>query len=122
MPKFLVCDDAPSFRLLMTRALEPTGATVVTHDHWPHTADRVSAEKPDVVVLDLLMPTFDRGELLRTRAAAPDALLVVLSQLAVEDTQVYLADIEGIDLVMTKRDRPVTIVEELYAALKERGA
>jgi len=116
-PRVLICDDAPGFRLLTQTVLEEAGFGIagVAAD-WDEAEQLAGAESPDAILLDLWLPTFDKERISRVRAAAPSALLAVVSSLAIEETRRSVDGIEGIDLILSKRDPP----SELVAALRER--
>ena len=118
-PRVLLGDDAFGFRLALTAALEGAGAgTVVACERWSEVVEVAEAERFDAILVDLLMPTFDVDALVRTRAAAPDAVLAVISSYARDDAMRELEGIDGIDLVLTKRERP----NDIARALIERVA
>ena len=75
MPKVLVVDDDPSVRALVADVLELEGYLVETADDGPSALLAVAAERPDCVVLDVMMPGLDGHEVLArrcgTRRAAP---------------------------------------------------
>ncbi len=59
MPKILVVDDDPDIRDAITMILETQGYDVVTaHDGIEGLAG-LKAEKPDLMILDLMMPKMD---------------------------------------------------------------
>jgi DNA-binding response OmpR family regulator len=118
-PRVLICDDAPGFRLLTQTVLEEAGFGIagVAAD-WDEAEELASTESPDAILLDLWLPTFDKERIAAVRAAAPAALLAIVSSLATEETERSVAGIEGIDLILSKRDPP----NQLVAALRERFA
>lgn len=116
-PRVLICDDAPGFRLLTQTVLEEAGFGIagVAAD-WEEAVALASAEGPDVILLDLWLPTFDTSGIERVRDAAPDALLAVVSSLAPDEALRSVQSVDGIDLILSKRDPPGRLV----AALRER--
>ena len=117
-PRVLLGDDAFGFRLALKAALEGAGAeSVVVREHWDEIVESAQAERFDAILVDLLMPTFDAEALARTRAAAPDAVLAVISSYSKDDAMRQLEGIDGVDLVLTKRERPDDIVRALLNRL-----
>jgi DNA-binding response OmpR family regulator len=116
-PRVLICDDAPGFRLLTQTVLEEAGFGIagVAAD-WDEAERLAASESPDAILLDLWLPTFDKERITAVRDAAPSALLAIVSSLAVDETQRSIDGIDGIDLVLSKRDPP----GQLVAALRER--
>ena len=118
-PRVLICDDAPGFRLLTQTVLEEAGFGIagVAAD-WDEAEELAATESPDAILLDLWLPTFDKERIAAVRAAAPSALLAIVSSLATEETERAVAGIDGIDMILSKRDPP----NQLVAALRERLA
>jgi DNA-binding NarL/FixJ family response regulator len=76
----LVVDDHPSFRSFARRLLQAAGFSVV--DEAGDAASALAAVnelRPDVVLLDVLLPDMTGFELAEVLAADPDAPIVVLT-------------------------------------------
>jgi CheY-like chemotaxis protein len=65
MGKVMVVDDAYSELKLMESILKSAGHQVVSLIDGEHLEDRVSSERPDVLLLDIVMPKRNGYELLR---------------------------------------------------------
>jgi CheY-like chemotaxis protein len=70
----------------------------------------------DVVLADIWMPEPDMVSLAAIRAQLPEATLAVMSSLDLEQARALVAEVEGVDMVLSKRTAP----EELAAALEHR--
>jgi CheY-like chemotaxis protein len=57
--KILVVDDDPDIRTVLTALLESKGYQVVTASDGREGLDTLKAEKPDLMILDLLMSEMD---------------------------------------------------------------
>ena len=57
--KLLVVDDEPNIIELNRMYLEGAGYQVVTARTGPEALDRFRSERPDLVVLDLMLPGID---------------------------------------------------------------
>ena len=57
--KILIVDDEVDFSELMKVRLEASGYDVLVANNGKGVADRVKAEKPDAVLLDIMMPGLD---------------------------------------------------------------
>ena len=55
----LVVDDDPFIRTLLVAGLQEAGYRVVTADDGQQALDQIRRERPDVVLLDLMMPKLD---------------------------------------------------------------
>lgn len=57
--RILVAEDDPDIQLIVRLALKRAGFTVSTADNGRHLLDRVTAERPDAILLDWMMPELD---------------------------------------------------------------
>ena len=119
----LVCEDAIGYRMLIRRWLEDAGVEVVGEaPTWPE-AERLASElQPDAVVADLWMPTLDVDALTRLRDLAPNAAIVSLSGLSVEEAQRLVGEPGAVDLFLSKRQPPAEIVDALRSFVQGRLA
>jgi CheY-like chemotaxis protein len=72
MPKILVVDDDSHIRDVIRFALAREGHTVVEAENGTHGLALTSAEKPDLIVLDIMMPELDGTEVCRRLRASGD--------------------------------------------------
>ena len=63
--KILVVDDEPDFLELITTRLKASDYTVIKSSNGNDAFNKVRDDKPDAVLLDILMPGIDGLELLR---------------------------------------------------------
>lgn len=71
--KVLLVDDDPDLRVLATFALEQVGGhEVVTSEGGPGVVELARRERPDVILMDFLMPEVDGAELVRRLRAEPE--------------------------------------------------
>ena len=71
-PKILVVDDQPINVQLLKRKLEREGMTVATSYSGREALDLVKADKPDLILLDVMMPEMDGIEVCQRLQADPD--------------------------------------------------
>ena len=117
-PRLLVCDDAPGFRLLMHTVFEDGGFAVAGHaETWAQAEALARQLEPEAVLLDLWLPTFDPAGVVRVRAAAPRSILAVVSSLSTDEVAELVGGIEGVDLVLSKREPPTRMVEAMRGCL-----
>ena len=116
-PRVLLCDDAPGFRLLVRTVLEDAGFAVAGEaTSWEEAERLAEGADFDAILLDLWLPVFDRPAVARVRAACPDAVLAVISSLALDEVAALIDGVADVDVVLSKRNSPDAIV----AALRER--
>ncbi|MDF1541904.1 MAG: response regulator [Anaerosomatales bacterium] len=88
--KILAVDDEPSIVRLVSAALTAKGFEVATAHDGQDALDKVALEKPDLIVLDIMMPRMDGREVARRLAANPKTAkipIVFLSAIGDLDSQ-----------------------------------
>src|SRR5688572_6068630 len=58
-PLALVVDDEPLMRLFVREALEQSGHDVCEAEHGAQALERFAEHRPDIVLMDILMPGMD---------------------------------------------------------------
>lgn len=104
MARILVVDDDPSVRALLRDVLELEGHTVTDAVDGYAALRAVAAERPDCVVLDVVMPGMDGHEVLgRLRATSGGRELpVVMLTAAADDDTAWRGWSGGVDRVLGK--------------------
>jgi DNA-binding response OmpR family regulator len=88
--KILAVDDEPSIVKLVSAALTTRGYEVVTAYDGQDALDKVALEKPDLIVLDIMMPRMDGREVARRLSKDPKTAkipIVFLSAIGDLDSQ-----------------------------------
>ena len=83
--KVLVVDDDPDVRLLSVTVLEENGYTPLEAEDGESGLKKIKSEKPDLVILDVLMPRQSGVRLyreLKTSKALKDVKVIILSGIA----------------------------------------
>ena len=96
--------------------LRDAGWEVIEADSYVTALVAVRESPFDVVLADIWMPEPDMVSLAALRRALPDATLAVMSSLDIDQARELVAEVEGIDMVLSKRTAP----EEIAAALHDR--
>ena len=102
--KVLVVDDTPVNVKLLADLLAAKGYAVVTAASGKEALDKVEAERPDLVLLDVMMPGMTGYEVCqKLRAAEATAMLPVVMVTALDPTQERVKGIEaGADDFLSK--------------------
>ena len=93
MMKVLLAEDEPDVQLIARLSLKKAGFTVVTVGSGVEVLDRVAEERPDVILLDWMMPDMDGYETCKRLKAdsATAAIPVIFLTARVQEAEVARA-------------------------------
>jgi len=115
MPKkVLVVEDEPGIRLSVSDELESAGYQVFTAENGERGLEAARREKPDLIILDLMMPVLDGTEVCKTLRMRGDRTPVIMLTVKDKDIDKVLGLELGADDYMTK---PFSL-RELMARVK----
>lgn len=117
MAKILVIDDEPSIVNLVSAYLKPEGYEVYTAVDGPAGLKAARAFKPDLIILDLMLPGMDGIELLSRLRRESDVYVILLTA-KTEETDKIVGLSVGADDYMTKPFSPRELVARVKAALR----
>jgi two-component system alkaline phosphatase synthesis response regulator PhoP len=117
MAKILVIDDEPSIVNLVKAYLKPEGYEVFTASDGNAGLKAARAYKPDLIVLDLMLPGMDGMEVL-TRLRRESQVYVILLTTKTEETDRVVGLTVGADDYVTKPFSPRELVARIKAALR----
>jgi two-component system KDP operon response regulator KdpE len=100
-PRILIVDDEPQLRRALRRALEGHGYAVSEAEDGVGALAEFQAFKPDVVLLDLVLPDMGGVEVCRELRQNHQTPIIVLSVLGDEQTKIAALD-QGADDYLTK--------------------
>ena len=116
-PKILIIDDEPSIVKLVMAYLRPEGYEIYTANDGPSGLQAARACKPDLVVLDIMLPGMDGLELL-TRLRRESNVYVILLTAKTEEIDKIVGLAVGADDYLTKPFSPRELVARIKAALR----
>ena len=117
MTKILVIDDEPSIVNLINAYLKPEGYEVFTASDGNAGLKAARSFKPDLIILDLMLPGMDGIELL-TRLRRESTVYVILLTAKTEETDRVIGLSIGADDYVTKPFSPRELVARVKAALR----
>jgi len=112
MAKILVCDDERHIVRLIQVNLEKAGYNVVTAYDGKDGLEKIRSEKPDLVVLDVMMPYMDGFEVLKCLRREPETMNipVVMLTAKAQDKDVFEGYHFGADMYLTKPFNPIELM------------
>lgn len=117
MAKILVIDDEPSIVNLVTAYLKPEGYEVYTAADGIAGLKAARAYKPDVIVLDLMLPGKDGYEVLAQLRRESNVYVILLTA-KTEETDKIVGLSVGADDYVTKPFSPRELVARIKSALR----
>ncbi|MBX2816038.1 MAG: response regulator [Saprospiraceae bacterium] len=117
-PRILIVDDDASIRSLLNQNLAEAGYTVQQAANGRIALDSVRNQKPDLIILDVMMPEmngFDLAAILKNDPATMDIPIIILS--VVEDHDRGLGI--GVDRYLTKPIDGDRLFNEVHSLLEQ---
>ncbi len=110
--KILAVDDEKNIVRLVQVNLERAGYKVITAGDGKEALKKVADEKPDLIVLDVMMPYMDGFEVLQNlrRNPATRFLPVIMLTAKTQDADVFRGWQSGVDCYLTKPFNPVELL------------
>lgn len=116
-PTVLVVDDEESVRDLVSRYLERDGFAVAAAEDGGTALDAARRLRPDLIVLDVMLPGLDGIEVLRRLREWSDAYVILLTARSDETDKVLGLGV-GADDYLTKPFSPRELVARVKAVLR----
>lgn len=117
MTKILIIDDEPSITNLVSAYLKPEGYEVFTAADGNAGLKAARAFKPDLIILDLMLPGMDGIELLSRLRRESDVYVIMLTARTDETDKIVGLSV-GADDYVTKPFSPRELVARVKAALR----
>jgi two-component system alkaline phosphatase synthesis response regulator PhoP len=121
MPKILVVDDEPSILNLVTSYLKAEGYEIYTASDGFAALKAAKAYKPDIIILDLMLPGLDGLEVLSRLRRESDVYVILLTA-RTEETDKIVGLSVGADDYVTKPFSPRELTARVKAALRRLQA
>lgn len=115
--KILIVDDEPAILQLVSAYLVPEGYDVITAIDGVAGLRMILSEKPDIVVLDVMLPGMDGIEIL-SRIRRESNVYVILLTAKTEETDKIVGLSVGADDYVTKPFSPKELVARIKSAIR----
>jgi two-component system cell cycle response regulator DivK len=122
MTKILLVDDEEMNRDFLRRRLEKRGYEVVTAIDGAEACARIGAERPDLVLMDVMMPVMDGLQATRALRAGPetrDIPVIALTAMAMAGDREKMLE-AGCDDYATKPIEFPQLLEKMRVLLEKR--
>jgi two-component system KDP operon response regulator KdpE len=116
-PLVLIVDDEPPIQRFVRAELEGQGFRVVLANSGAEALDRVDADRPDLVLLDVMMPVMDGFETLR-RLRQQSTVPVIMLTARGGDLDTVRGLHSGADDYVTKPFNPEELTARIAAVLR----
>ena len=117
----LVVDDEPTVRAVVSDYLRLDGARVTEADNGHKTLEILAKDRPDLVVLDVMLPEVDGLEVLRSIRSNMDLSVILLTARTPESDHVTGLDLGADDYVL-KRFSPRELAARVRSILHRTKA
>ncbi|HUS85311.1 MAG TPA: response regulator transcription factor [Anaerolineales bacterium] len=118
--KILVVDDEERLVSLVKAYLEQEGFRVATARDGKEAVIVARTEKPDLIVLDIMMPEMDGYEFMRLHRKEHNTPIILLTAKADKDDKVVGLEL-GADDYVTKPFRPRELIARIRAVMRHAG-
>jgi len=110
--KILAVDDERHILRLIQVNLEREGYDVALAFDGKDALSKVDSEKPDLIVLDVMMPFMDGFEVLKHLRSAPKTkdIPVIMLTAKAQDADVFRGWASGVDMYLTKPFNPMELL------------
>ncbi|MEE9215893.1 MAG: response regulator transcription factor [Anaerolineales bacterium] len=118
--KIMVVDDEPRLVSVVEAYLEQEGFDVATASNGQEALFAARETKPDLIILDVMMPEMDGYEFLRLHRKEAETPIILLTAKVGDDDKVIGLEL-GADDYLTKPFRPRELVARVRAVLRRSG-
>ena len=120
MKKILVVDDEKRLVSLVSEYLLQSGYRVISAFDGREALEMARREKPDLIILDLMMPEMNGYEFMQAHRRESDTPIILLTARVEDDEKVIGLEL-GADDYITKPFRPRELVARVRSVLRRSG-
>jgi DNA-binding response OmpR family regulator len=119
-PLVLIVEDEPDILMLLRVVIEMNGYDAALAADGSTALERLDAEKPDLVLLDLMLPVMDGWTVLAEMRSRPNPPPVIICSAARSARDVELAEERGAEAVLLKPLDMDQLLETMSRSLAAR--
>jgi len=118
MPLILIADDSFIARLSLKKILKPLSVTLLEAEDGAKAMEMIRKEKPDLILLDLLMPEMDGTDILRLMKDESINIPVIVLSADIQETTINEVNSLGAIAFIHKPANPVTLINTIKKTIK----
>ena len=121
--KILLIEDDPFLLSMYATKFELQGFQIISADDGEKALKAASKEKPDIILLDVLLPKMDGFEVLaelKKNAATKDIPVILLTNLSQRDDLEKGLALGAVDYLIKAHFMPTEVVEKIVKILGEK--
>jgi twitching motility two-component system response regulator PilH len=121
MAKILLVDDSLTDRTLLRKILESRNYQILEVEQSEFVVELVRKEKPDVILLDIVMPGVNGYEICRhlKRSEDTQSIPIVFISSRAEASDIYWGKLQGADEYLTKPIDPQVLFDVVERMLSQ---
>ena len=121
--RVLVVDDDPVIQRLLKVNFEMEGYVVLMANDGVDGLEKARAERPDIVVLDIMMPRMSGLDVTKALKADPDtaSIPILLLSAKAQEADLRAGDESGADDYLTKPFEPLMLIQRVENLLATAG-
>jgi twitching motility two-component system response regulator PilH len=119
MAKILIAEDSPTSVELLKQALAPLGHDIAVAKDGEEAGQRIAADKPDLLILDIIMPKMNGFQVCRAVRGNPetkDIRIIMVTSMDRESDR-YWGLKQGADEYLVKPVDPAVLVAKVRSYL-----
>jgi len=119
MARILIAEDSPTAIEMLKRALAPLGHTIDTATDGEEAQRKLTADKPDLLILDIIIPKVNGFQLcrfVRSNPALKDLPIIIVTSMDRESDR-YWGLKQGADEYLVKPVDPAVLVAKVRTYL-----
>lgn len=115
MAKILIADDSATSVAVLTKALAPLGHTLLVASNGEEAVRQIRAERPELVILDIIMPGVNGFQLCRTIRSDPElkGLVIIVVTSMDRESDRYWGMKQGADEYLVKPVDAEALIERV---------
>ncbi|MFH1860848.1 MAG: response regulator [bacterium] len=118
--KVLIVDDEVHIRRIIAEKIRNEGYTIFTAENGQEAVDIAKKEKPDLIIMDIMMPVMNGIEAIKILKQDPDMAnthIFVLTAMEFGETEKEIVSIVGASNVITKPFSPKELLNIINARI-----